>query len=149
MDNFYGRSVFFVKDAERSLGFYTQTLGFALDWNHQEDGRAFVFQVSLLGFQLILNQTENWTEPRPGHGRVFIGLDDQQVDALRQHIERKGIETAIVHWGAPTLLIRDVDGNELLFSLPRSEWGHFETELAKQRAVEIQPPWGSRHSGGA
>ena len=40
MDNFFGRSVFFVKDAERSLKFYTETLGFSLEWNHQEQGRA-------------------------------------------------------------------------------------------------------------
>ena len=55
---------------------YTDAPGFTLDWNHQEQGRAFVFQVSLFGFQLILNQTEPWTENRAGHGRVFIGLDD-------------------------------------------------------------------------
>ena len=56
MDNFYARSVFFVKDAERSLAFYTETFGFKLDWNYQEEGRAWVFQVSLFGFELILNQ---------------------------------------------------------------------------------------------
>ena len=56
MDNFYARSVFFVKDAEESLAFYTQTLGFGLDWNHHYEGRAWVFQVSLFGFELILNQ---------------------------------------------------------------------------------------------
>jgi catechol 2,3-dioxygenase-like lactoylglutathione lyase family enzyme len=43
VNNFYARSVFFVKDAERSLKFYTETLGFSLEWNHQEQGRAFVF----------------------------------------------------------------------------------------------------------
>ena len=70
MDNFYARSVFFVKDAEESLAFYTQTLGFTLDWNYQEEGRAFVFQVGLFGFELILNQIEDWTKERAGHGRV-------------------------------------------------------------------------------
>ena len=134
MDNFYGRSVFFVKDAERSLAFYTQTLGFSLDWNHQEEGRAFVFQVSLFGFQVILNQIENWTEARAGHGRVFVGLEDDQVEALRQHIKEKEIKTTIIHWGAPTLVIRDLDENELFFSLPRSEWASLEAELARQGA---------------
>ena len=47
MDNFYARSVFFVKDAEAALVHYTQTLGFALDWNYQYEGRAWVFEVSL------------------------------------------------------------------------------------------------------
>ena len=121
MDNFFARSVFFVKDAERSLRYYIETLGFLLEWNHQEQGRAYVFEVSLFGFQLILNQTDSGTEDRAGHGRVFIGLDDNQVNAFRQHIQEKGIKTAVIQWGAPTLVIRDLDENELFFGLPKSE----------------------------
>jgi catechol 2,3-dioxygenase-like lactoylglutathione lyase family enzyme len=49
VNNLYARSVFFVKDAERSLRFYTETLGFSLEWKHEEQGRVFVFEVSLLG----------------------------------------------------------------------------------------------------
>jgi catechol 2,3-dioxygenase-like lactoylglutathione lyase family enzyme len=126
MDSFYGRSVFFVKDAEHSLTFYTQTLGFKLDWNHVVDGRAFVFQVSLFGFELILNQIEDWTTNRSGHGRVFIGLQDDQVAAFREHIDERGIQPTIFHWGAPTLVIRDLDENELFFWLPRNEWASLE-----------------------
>ena len=129
MDNFYARTVFFVKDAERSLEFYTQTLGFNLDWTHRIDDRAFVFQVSLFGFELILNQTENWTKDRAGHGRAFIGLDETQVTALRQHIEEKGIKTTLFDWGAPTLVMKDLDENELFVWLPRNEWPNLEAEL--------------------
>lgn len=136
MDSLYARTVFFVDDAERSLAFYTKTLGFALDWNHQENGRAFVFQVSLLGFELILNQTWERTQGRAGHGRVFIGLEDDQFDPLRRHIEANGIETTVVDWGAPTLVIRDVDENELFFWLPQSERARLEAELGKQEAKE-------------
>jgi catechol 2,3-dioxygenase-like lactoylglutathione lyase family enzyme len=125
------RSVFFVKDAERSLRFYTDKLGFTLDWNHQEDARAFVFQVSLFGFQLILNQEEDWTVGRAGHGRVFIGLDQDQVEPFRRHLRDKGIETTVLHWGAPTLVIRDTDGNELFIWLPESERASLEAELAR------------------
>jgi catechol 2,3-dioxygenase-like lactoylglutathione lyase family enzyme len=131
MDNFYGRSVFFVQDAERSLAFYTATLGFTLDWNHQVEDRAFVFQVSLFGFQLILNQVEEWTRNRAGHGRVFLGIDDEQVAALRKHIGEKGIPSTVFHWGAPVLVVRDPDQNELFFSLPRSEWAELEAKLAE------------------
>jgi catechol 2,3-dioxygenase-like lactoylglutathione lyase family enzyme len=125
------RSVFFVKDAERSLRFYTDKLGFTLDWNHQEDARAFVFQVSLFGFQLILNQEEDWTVGRAGHGRVFIGLDQDQVEPFRRHLRDKGIETTVLHWGAPTLAIRDMDGNELFIWLPESERASLEAKLAR------------------
>jgi catechol 2,3-dioxygenase-like lactoylglutathione lyase family enzyme len=130
MNNFYARSVLFVKDAERSLRFYTETLGFSLDWNYQEQGRAYVFQVSLLGFELILNQTEPSTEDRAGHGRLFIGLDDDQVDALRKHLEENSIKTTVVPWGNPTLVIRDLDENELFFWLPESERASLQARLA-------------------
>ena len=129
MEDFFGRTVFFVKDAERSLAFYTETLGFTLDWNHQEQGRAFVFQVSLFGFQLILNQVEEWTQDRAGHGRVFVGLEDEQIAALRKHIGENGIQSKIFRWGAPTLVLTDLDQNELFFSLPRSEWESLEKAL--------------------
>ncbi len=113
MNNLYARTVFFVKDAERSLRFYTETLGFALDWKYEEQGRPFVFQVSLLGFELILNQTGPYTDDRAGHGRVFIGLDSDQVGRFRGHIKEQAIKTEIVQWGRPTLVIRDLDENEL------------------------------------
>jgi len=128
VNNLYARAVFFVEDAERSLRYYTETLGFSLDWNHQEKGRAFVFQVSLLGFELILNQTEPWTEGRAGHGRVFIGIQDDQVGAFRQHIRDKGIKTDFLQWGEPTLVIRDLDKNELFIWLPESERASLEAE---------------------
>ena len=134
MVDFHGRTVFFVKEAEASLAFYTQTLGFALDWNHQVEGRAFVFQVSLFGFQLILNQVEDWTKDRAGHGRAFIGLDDHQVATLRSHIREKCIPTTLFHWGEPTLVIRDLDGNELFFWLPRAQWPSLESELTSPQS---------------
>jgi len=126
MDNLDARSVFFVKDAERSLRFYTEALGFSLDWNHQEQGRAFVFQVSLLGFQLILNQSEPWTEQRPGHGRVFIAIYPEQVEVFRRHLQERQIKTTVFDWGNPTLVIRDVDENELFIWLPEGEIASFE-----------------------
>lgn len=121
MENFGGRSVFFVRDAERALNFYTESLGFNLDWNHEEDGRPFVVQVSLFGIQLILNQEEDWTVGWAGHGRIFVGLDDGQQEVLRRHIKEKSIATTVIRWGAPTLVIRDLDGNELFFWFPRGE----------------------------
>jgi catechol 2,3-dioxygenase-like lactoylglutathione lyase family enzyme len=130
MLNLAARSVFFVKDAKRSLSFYTGALGFALDWHHQERGKAFVFQVSLFGFQPILKRTEPWADNRAGHGRVFIGIDEDQVELFRRHLTEKLIQTTVIHWGAPTLVIRDVDENELFFWLPDSERAGLEAELA-------------------
>jgi len=136
MGDLHARTVFFVKEAQRSLSFYTETLGFSLDWNYEHEGRAFVCQVSLLGIQLILNQTEDWTKDRPGHGRVFIGLDDDQIECFRQHIEKHSIETTVTQWGEPTIAIRDPDGNELFFWLSDEE----------RAALEIGRSWPLRLS---
>lgn len=130
VESLYARSVFFVQNAERALRFYTETLGFKLDWTHQEQGRPFVLQVSLLGLQLILNQTESWTENRAGHGRVFIGLEDDQIEPFHRHLRERHIKPTVFHWGAPTLVIRDVDANELFFWLPESERASLEAELS-------------------
>jgi catechol 2,3-dioxygenase-like lactoylglutathione lyase family enzyme len=126
MDNLYARAVFFVADAERSLRFFTEELGFSEDWNAREDGRTAVCQVSLFGFELILNQTYGWTQTRAGHGRVFIGLEDQQGEPVLQHIIARGIKTARYDWGRPTLVIKDLDGNELFFWLPHDDFTGLE-----------------------
>jgi catechol 2,3-dioxygenase-like lactoylglutathione lyase family enzyme len=116
--NLYSRTVFFVADADRSMRYYTEDLGFKLDWD-SKDG---VFQVSLLGFELILNAVWGRTQSYAGHGRLFIGLDDDQGEPLRKHIAEKGVQTFRVEWGRPTLVIRDIDGNELFFWLPNDDF---------------------------
>lgn len=115
MESFYARTIFFVRDAEHALRFYIDQLGFAEDWRHNEEGRVYVCQVSLFGFELILNEIDERTKDRAGHGRVFIGLDDDQVQPLHDHIKAHGIPTERYAWGRPTLLIKDQDANELFF----------------------------------
>ena len=124
MSDLYARTVFFVDDVERSRRFYTEQLGFALDWD-SNDG---VFQVSLFGFELILNQTWERTRAQAGHGRVFIGLEDDQGEPLREHIVAKGIQTQRVEWGRPTLVIKDLDGNELFFWVPHDDFTNLDVQ---------------------
>ncbi len=135
MNNLYARSVFFVEDAERSLRFYTEQLGFSVDWDYQEEGRTVVCQVSLFGFELILNEVDDRTQTRAGHGRVFIGLEDDQGEPLRKHILATGIQTQRVQWGRPTLVIRDLDANELFFWLPRDDFTDFEMPALESSGI--------------
>jgi len=125
MSNLYARAVFFTDDAERSLRYYTEQLGFSMDWNLVEEDRITVFQVSLLGFELILNETWEPTRGRAGHGRVFIGLDDDQQEPFREHVVTAGIKTERINWGRPTIVIRDLDANELFFWLPHDDFTGF------------------------
>lgn len=118
MNNLYARTVFFVSDAERARRFYTSQLGFSLDWD-SNDG---VCQVSLLGFELILNQVGDGTRSRAGHGRLFIGLEEEQAEPFRTHLATKNIRPHRAEWGRPTLAVTDPDGNELFFWLPHDDF---------------------------
>lgn len=118
MSELYARAVFLVSDLERSRRFYTERLGFTLDW----DSNQGVLQVGLLGFGLILNQAGDDTRARTGHGRVFIGLEDDQGEPVRRHFTAHGIPTRRVEWGRPTLVIDDPDGNELFFWIPHDDF---------------------------
>jgi len=122
MNNLYARSVFFVHDAEDALRFYTEQLGFSVDWNYQEDSRTVVCQVSLYGFELILNEVDERTQLRAGNGRVFIGLDDEQGEPLGKHIVANRIRTQRIDWGRTTLVVKDLEGNEIFFWLPHDDF---------------------------
>ena len=124
MKDLYARAVFFVSNAESALRFYVDQLGFAEDWVHREGEAVYVFQVSLFGFELILNQAHDETRERAGHGRVYIGLEDDQIGPVLEHIAAKGITTDRREWGQPTLVIKDLDGNELfLWDWPQKREG--------------------------
>jgi catechol 2,3-dioxygenase-like lactoylglutathione lyase family enzyme len=115
------RPVFFVEDTPRAMAYYTDHLGFELDWTHEENGRPYVVQVSLLGLQIILNQKESEDDGRAGHGRIFIGLDDVQSVAILQHVKSHDIPATYTEWGAPTLAIHDLDRNEIYIWLSDAE----------------------------
>jgi catechol 2,3-dioxygenase-like lactoylglutathione lyase family enzyme len=113
MNNLYARAVFFVTSAKQAEQFYTEQLGFAVDWRSPDGGS--VLQVSLFGFELILEEAWDATLGRVGHGRVYIGLEDDQIGPMRTHIAGKAIKTERIRWGRETLVVRDQDGNELYF----------------------------------
>ena len=128
MPNFFPRTVFFVDDAVPALEYYTHTLGFTKDWVHEEDGLPYVFQVSLHGLQLIVNQKEGPNDNRAGHGRLFVGLDDDDSAVFWQHIRDKKIPYTITQWGAPTIVIADLDQNELYFWLSDAERARLQAD---------------------
>ena len=111
----YARAVFFAADAGASLSDYVDRLGFTEEWMYEEAGKPYVFQVSLLGFEVIINQVDADNSERAGHGRVYIGLEDDQIGPVIAHIQAKNIATERRNWGQPTLVVRDLDGNEIFF----------------------------------
>lgn len=109
----YARTVFPVEDIPTALTFYCTQLDFELDWSHAEEERPLVAQVCKGDFELILATNL----PRIGCGRSFISLEQPELERLEQNLRTRTIEHSRIHWGYPTILVRDPDGNELLFPL--------------------------------
>jgi catechol 2,3-dioxygenase-like lactoylglutathione lyase family enzyme len=72
MTGWFARPVLHVTDAEASLRFYIDRLGFTSPWRYDEDGRVFVAQVDRQGCALILSN--QWSE-KIGKGLMFISLN--------------------------------------------------------------------------
>ena len=124
MTDWFARPVLHVKDAEASLRFYLDRLGFTNPWRYEEDGRVHVAQVDRQGCALILADT--WPE-KVGKGLMFISLNVEPatregaiaaLDALRVELEAKGVSVKDGSWGYRLLVIDDPDGNQLFFNYP-------------------------------
>jgi hypothetical protein len=81
------------------------TLGFTLHWNHRVQERAFAFQVSLVGFQLILNQAEAEARTETGQATA-VCLLGSKTPKLRHFvgISVKGASRQLSSIGAAQLL---------------------------------------------
>lgn len=104
-DNWYCRTVFFVKDLATSVGFYQQQLGFKEEWRHEQAAA----QVVRNGLEIVLCQHP----ARSGKGRVFISLDAGQTRELEKEFTASGVEVSFVQWGMTVMAVADEDGNEL------------------------------------
>ena len=115
-----GHVVFYVKDLEKSLGFYRDLVGF------KEVGRIFDNKAAALTsgrthHELLLIEVGDAPGPPPGprRGLYHIGIKiGDSLDELReakQELETAGvaIEGASDHTVSQSLYLRDPDGNEV------------------------------------
>ena len=108
----YLRTVFFVSDIQRTIGFYVDKLGFKKKW-HSSDGKGTVCQVDRGGCEIILCEDIG----RKDRGRVFLELSRKGVDQLLKEVDERSIPSRKSWWGYDVLQIEDPDGNELLVCL--------------------------------
>lgn len=115
----------FVADIEAALRFYGEVLGFDLAFSHGEP--PFYAQVVRGGARMNLRRVE---------GRVFdAGFRDREPDALSATLTLDGEVEPLFRaleamgapfhqllrtepWGARTFIVRDPDGNLILFAGP-------------------------------
>lgn len=105
----YARPVFLVADVEKALAFYTAVLGYEEKWRHGEP--LVAVQVDRGGSEIILNLDAE----RAGGSRLFIALEQGQIEAVAAEITAGGGRVETGHWGMPVKIVRDPEGNELFF----------------------------------
>lgn len=129
--HYLGHVVFYVKDLERSLGFYRDLLGF------QEIGRAFQGQAAALTsgrthHELLLIQVGDAPAPPKGRHRglyhigIKVGDSLQELRDVKAEVEGAGIVITGMsdHTVSQSLYLEDPDGNEveLYVDAPDSLW---------------------------
>ncbi len=105
-------------DAERSLRFYVDGLGFAVDWEHRfEPGFPLFVSLTRAGQTIFLS--EHAGDCQPG-GAVYLVVPD--VDGCAEQFRRAGIEPDQpphdTPWDRREMLLVDPDGNRLRFANP-------------------------------
>jgi len=112
---------FRITDAPRSVAFYVDGLGFAVDWVHQPELALPVFmQLTRVGQTLFL--TAYAGDCQPGGAACFVVPD---VDAAYREIVARG-HVAVAPpvntpWGRREMVITDPDGNRLRFANPAGD----------------------------
>jgi catechol 2,3-dioxygenase-like lactoylglutathione lyase family enzyme len=107
----YARPVFFVQDCDASSAFYAR-LGFRENWRSSHEGEVVAVQVSRSDVEIILSRNSQ----RTGGGRVFVALERDLALDLEKELAAEGVETQRAYWGMPVIVVRDLDGNDLLFT---------------------------------
>ncbi len=107
---------FRITSLRRSLAFYVDGLGFAVDWEHRfEPGCPAFVQISRHGQKLFL--TEHDGDCRVGGAAYFVVPD---VDACGAEFAARGVEPTEPPedkpWGPREMVVTDPDGNRLRFA---------------------------------
>jgi catechol 2,3-dioxygenase len=118
--HYLGHVVFYVKDLNRSLGFYRDLLGF------REIGQAFGGAAAALTsgrthHELLLIEVGPAPGPPPGrrlglyHIGIKVGDSLNELRAAKQELERAGVTISGMsdHTVSQSLYITDPDGNEV------------------------------------
>lgn len=107
-----------ITNAEKSLRFYVDGLGFEVDWKHRfAPGMPLFAQLTREGQTIFL--TEHRGDCQTG-GAVYFVVPD--VDACAEDFRLRGIpptsDPEDAPWGRREMLIVDPDGNRLRFANP-------------------------------
>jgi catechol 2,3-dioxygenase-like lactoylglutathione lyase family enzyme len=106
-----------VRDLPRAEKFYCELLGLEVGLRVEERGMIFLRAGGDAGMLVLLHDEGEWPKQH-----FAFGIEDAQLDATREELERKGVSThgPVVHDWMParSLYFSDPDGHELELCAP-------------------------------
>ncbi len=115
-----------VKDLQKSLAWYTEILGFAIDRKIERDGQLRSVALRAGDVTISINQDDGakgWDRIK-GLGFSLRFTTDQSVDEIAKRIKAHGdkldLEPTDMPWGARAIRVFDPDGFKLSISRPIS-----------------------------
>lgn len=122
---FHGRALsasLTVKDLPKSLAWYHDVVGFAIDRRHEREGTLRAVSLSAGDVRILIGQDDGakgWDRVK-GEGFSLQITTDQNVDEMAKRIKQLGgtleLEPVDMPWGARVFRLRDPDGFKLTIS---------------------------------
>lgn len=113
-----------VKDIDRSIAWYRDTLGFTVDQQFEHEGKVVGARVTAGNVGLILNRDDGgrgWDRVK-GEGFSLYFTTDQDIDAIGARVKRAGhkldVEPADMPWGVRFVGLTDPDGFKIGIAKP-------------------------------
>jgi uncharacterized glyoxalase superfamily protein PhnB len=114
-----------VKDLQRSLTYYQDTLGFVIERKIEREGKLRGVALMAGDVSISINQDDGakgWERVK-GEGFSLRITTDQSIDEIANRIKKHGgtldSEPADMPWGSRAFRFRDPDGYKFMISSPR------------------------------
>jgi uncharacterized glyoxalase superfamily protein PhnB len=114
-----------VKDLQRSLAWYADVVGFAVDKRHERDGTLRAVSLRAGDVRILINQDDGarGLDRAKGEGFSLMLTTERNVDEIAQRIVERGgtldAPPADMPWGPRMFRLRDPDGFRLVISSDR------------------------------
>jgi uncharacterized glyoxalase superfamily protein PhnB len=114
-----------VKDLEKSLAWYRDSLGFTVDRRMERDGKLRGVAIKAGAVRILLNQDDGakGMNRTKGEGFSLQLITTQSVDEIANRIKSQGgsldLEPTDMPWGARAFRVRDPDGFRFAISSER------------------------------
>jgi len=114
-----------VKDLQKSLAWYRDSLGFTVDREIERDGKVRAIALKAGAIRILLNQDDGARgfDRVKGEGFSLQFITSQSVDEIADRIKERGgsleTEPADMPWGVRSFRVRDPDGFKFAISSER------------------------------